>query len=44
MSVTREELLKEFDEEECEKDHDSHPFLHELIVDYLLEHFELVRK
>ena len=42
--IAKEELLKKFDELECEKRHDSHPEVHKLIADYLMENFILTQK
>jgi len=42
--IAKEELLKRLDKLECNKCQDTHPFLHELIVDYLLENFDLTEK
>ncbi len=44
MPLTKKELLKKFDELECEKLRDSHPAVHELIADYIIENFILTEK
>lgn len=42
--ITKDELLEKFDKLECEKLRDSHPEVHKLIADYILENFTIVRK
>jgi len=42
--LMRETLLKEFDKIECENLQDSHPDVHKVIVDYLLENYSVGKK
>lgn len=39
--ITKEELLKKFDELECERHLDSHPQVHKLIADFIVENYNL---
>jgi hypothetical protein len=41
IMTTKKELLKKLDELECEKLQDSHPQVHELIVDYIFENYTI---
>ncbi len=40
----REKLLQELDQLECDEYGDTHPCVHVMVVDYILEHFELKEK
>jgi hypothetical protein len=43
IEITKEQLLKQLDELECKMHRDSHPQLHKLIVDYLFEHYQVIK-
>lgn len=40
----KEEILKELNELEWEKLYDSHPEVHKLVIDFIMDKFELVIK
>jgi len=42
--ITKEEILKKLDKLEWEKLFDTHHEVHELVVDFFFEHFDLIEK
>ncbi len=42
--TTRKKLLEEIGELECREHKDQHPELHKLIVDYIFDHYSVMRK